>query len=62
MTTGHIDHYLETIRALDRGEPDVALVHATLAGHAAVANAISIADGLFGNQPYPTVVRAGSSA
>ena len=56
MTSHHIDHYLETLQALDQGDTDVALVHATLAGHAAVANAISVADGLYTAQPYPAVV------
>lgn len=55
--TGKIDHYLETIQALDRGQPDVALVHATLAGHAAIAEAITQTDGVYGQPVYPAVVR-----
>ncbi|KAA9134840.1 hypothetical protein [Microbacterium caowuchunii] len=61
MTNGYINHYLETIQALDRGEPDVALVHATLAGHAAIANAIAISDGLFDQPPYPAIIRTGEA-
>lgn len=61
MSTNHIDHYLETIRALERGDTATALVHATLAGHAAVATAISVSDGIFGAEPYPAVIRAQDS-
>lgn len=57
MNGHHIDHYLETIHALDRGDTATALVHATLAGHAAIADAINRADGVNGIPVYPAIIR-----